>query len=471
MKDEKTKIKQEQLIEMVSSFCDDKLDDEYKQLSINLIEKMGRKHEVPFKRGKLEIWASAVIYALGQINFLFDKDFEPYSSPDEICDYFKTKKSTVSNKAKLIREMFDLQHFDKEFSTSYVKAGTPSFRIDEDSGLIIRTSDADEFFDDVNFLFEEGEIDKALDKLDTVDEDNPEYGRALFYKAMILGATGDDESASGLLNQALTAEFGEDFDIPDDDIDYDDPEELFDAGLFWYNMEDYEEALHFFEASIKLNPNNSETLYYAALSWANLNEFKKALKLIDKAIKIDSNDDRFWNDKANFLTRLNHIAKAEKCFNKALKINPDDSVIWANKGFMYLENDKLDKSFECYEKACELSPDEIHPIMGKVNVCIAREDLDLAQKYLDDASKIDDEDLEYLMGAAQFALNKKDFEKSNEYWDKCIEIDDENPMFWVYKAFNYGLLENEDKFEECINKACEIDPMVIPLIEELMEDL
>ena len=109
--------------------------------------------------------------------------------------------------------------------------------------------------------------------------------------------------------------------------------------------------------------------------------------------------------------------------------------------------------------------------MGKVNVCIAREDLDLAQKYLDDASKIDDEDLEYLMGAAQFALNKKDFEKSNEYWDKCIEIDDENPMFWVYKAFNYGLLENEDKFEECINKACEIDPMVIPLIEELMEDL
>nr|WP_294999635.1 DUF6398 domain-containing protein [uncultured Methanobrevibacter sp.] len=39
---------------MVSSFCDDKLDDEYRQLSINLIEKMGRKHDVPFKRGKLK---------------------------------------------------------------------------------------------------------------------------------------------------------------------------------------------------------------------------------------------------------------------------------------------------------------------------------------------------------------------------------------------------------------------------------
>lgn len=53
------------------------------------------------KRGKLEIWASAVIYALGQINLLFDKDFEPYSTPDEICDYFKTKNLQFQIKPKL----------------------------------------------------------------------------------------------------------------------------------------------------------------------------------------------------------------------------------------------------------------------------------------------------------------------------------------------------------------------------------
>ena len=38
---------------------------------------------------------------------------------------------------------------------------------------------------------------------------------------MILGALGDGDSADDLLNQALSAEFGEDFsDIPDEDIDY-----------------------------------------------------------------------------------------------------------------------------------------------------------------------------------------------------------------------------------------------------------
>ena len=77
--------KEEKLIGLVSSFCDEKLDAEYKMLSIRLVQKLGRKRDVPFKRGKLEIWASGVIYALGQINFLFDKSFEPYSSADEIC--------------------------------------------------------------------------------------------------------------------------------------------------------------------------------------------------------------------------------------------------------------------------------------------------------------------------------------------------------------------------------------------------
>lgn len=470
MKDEKTKIRQEQLVEMVSSFCDEQLDGEYKQLSIKLIEKMGRKHEVPFKRGKLEIWSSAVIYALGQINFLFDKSFEPYSTPDEICDYFGTKKSTVSNKAHTIREMFNLDPFDKEFSTKHMMDIMPSFMIDDDLGLSIPTSDMDEFFDEVNYLFVDGKIDEALAKLDTVGEDNPEYGRALFYRAVILGATGDGDSASELFDQALIAEFGEDFEGISNEIDYDDPQELFEAGIFWFNMEDFDGALKFFNESLKLRPNDSETLYYKALSLGNLGRFKKALKVIDKAIKIDKNDDRFWNDRGNFLTRLNFISKAEKSFNKALKLNPDDPIIWANKGFMYLENEKFDKSFECYEKACQLSPDDIHPIIGKVNVCIARDDLDMAQKYLDDASKIDDKDLEYLTSAAQLEMSKHNFEKSIEYWDKCIEIDDENPMFWIYKAFNYGMSGKEDEFEECLDKACVIDPSVVSVLEELFDE-
>lgn len=111
MVSEKIKERQSELIDLVSGFCDDELNDEYKGLAIDLIGRMAE--EEAFKRGKLEIWASAVIYALGQVNSLFDKSEELNKTPDDICDFFDTKKSTVSQKAKAIREMFDMDGSDE----------------------------------------------------------------------------------------------------------------------------------------------------------------------------------------------------------------------------------------------------------------------------------------------------------------------------------------------------------------------
>jgi hypothetical protein len=70
------------LQELTRSFCEKKLDKDYLQLCEKLINKLGLKRDVPFQRGKLEIWAAAVICAIGSINFLFDKSFEPYISAE-----------------------------------------------------------------------------------------------------------------------------------------------------------------------------------------------------------------------------------------------------------------------------------------------------------------------------------------------------------------------------------------------------
>ena len=62
--------KTQQLIGMTGSFCQQFLDEDYKQLCEKLVRKMSRKRAVPFLSGRMEIWAAAVVYALGSINFL-----------------------------------------------------------------------------------------------------------------------------------------------------------------------------------------------------------------------------------------------------------------------------------------------------------------------------------------------------------------------------------------------------------------
>ena len=112
--------RKDELIKMVSDFSEDFLDDEFKKLNVKLVEKLSRKREVPFKRGKLENWASGIVYAIGQINFLFDDSFTPFATPDDICNFFGVKKSTASNKARDIRKLFSLKLGNKEFSTEIV---------------------------------------------------------------------------------------------------------------------------------------------------------------------------------------------------------------------------------------------------------------------------------------------------------------------------------------------------------------
>jgi len=125
MTDPKIIEKQREIIRMAKGFCDAKLNAEYAMLAEKLICKLGRKRHVPFSAGQCAIWAAAVIHALGTVNFLFDKSTEPYASIDDINDFFGTKKSTTTNKSKEIRDLLNLEYWDREFSTKEMAGKDP----------------------------------------------------------------------------------------------------------------------------------------------------------------------------------------------------------------------------------------------------------------------------------------------------------------------------------------------------------
>jgi len=129
--------RKQKLVEMTAGFCDTHLDKEYKQLCEKLIGKMARKRNVPFLSGRIEIWAAAIVYAIGSINFLFDKSFEPWVNAQDISNYFGTSKSTVSQKAKLIRDMFKMGYWDKEFSITKMREDNPLSDMVMVNGLMV----------------------------------------------------------------------------------------------------------------------------------------------------------------------------------------------------------------------------------------------------------------------------------------------------------------------------------------------
>lgn len=106
-----------QLLTLIIPFCATHLDQEYQALCEKLIHTMAQTTPAPFVSGRMEIWAAAIVYTLGSINFLFDKSFQPYLNPDDITHAFGVSKSTLRQKARKIREQFHLNYWDLEFST------------------------------------------------------------------------------------------------------------------------------------------------------------------------------------------------------------------------------------------------------------------------------------------------------------------------------------------------------------------
>jgi hypothetical protein len=80
------------------------------------VAKLARKRPLQLARGDLRIWAGAVIYTVGSINFLFDRTQRPHLTGEQLASLTGIPKSTLTNKAKLIRDLLDVGPFDREFS-------------------------------------------------------------------------------------------------------------------------------------------------------------------------------------------------------------------------------------------------------------------------------------------------------------------------------------------------------------------
>jgi hypothetical protein len=127
----------EDIIQITDAVCAKLLDAEYADLARKAVAKLARKRPSPLLSGRRDTWAAAVVYALGQVNFLFDASAEPHLTADELRDAFGVAKSTMSSKAKQVRDLLKMDQFTAEFMRADVIAENPMVWFIEVDGLVM----------------------------------------------------------------------------------------------------------------------------------------------------------------------------------------------------------------------------------------------------------------------------------------------------------------------------------------------
>jgi hypothetical protein len=105
----------EEVIEITDAVCADLLDAEYAELARQAVAKLARKRPSPLASGRRGTWAGAVVYAIGQVNFLFDASQQPHCTPDQLSAASGVSKGTMSSKAKQVRDLLKMEVFSPAF--------------------------------------------------------------------------------------------------------------------------------------------------------------------------------------------------------------------------------------------------------------------------------------------------------------------------------------------------------------------
>ena len=135
----------EAIIEVTDAACREHLDDEYGQIARRLVARLARKRPSPLSRGDVRIWAAGVIYAVGQVNFLFDRSQTPHLTADQLAERLGVVKTTLADKAGLINRTLNIGIFEPDLTRIAMLEQHPVAWLVEVDGLIVdaRTLPAD----------------------------------------------------------------------------------------------------------------------------------------------------------------------------------------------------------------------------------------------------------------------------------------------------------------------------------------
>ena len=107
--------KYDEIAALIIDFCNKKLNKDYKNLCLRLLEKLCRKRLSPLLSGRANTWAAGIVYAIGSNNFIFDKTQKVHLTANELVAPFGISASTASSKAAELKKMFRINYFNIEW--------------------------------------------------------------------------------------------------------------------------------------------------------------------------------------------------------------------------------------------------------------------------------------------------------------------------------------------------------------------
>jgi len=113
-----------EIVDLTDAFCQKYLDEDYRELCEDMAVELCISG-FPFDRGKPAGWDSAIVHALGWVNFLQDPGLSPHMTSAQVAEGFGVSQGTMTAKSKIIRDELELIQLDPDWCTPAMLKDNP----------------------------------------------------------------------------------------------------------------------------------------------------------------------------------------------------------------------------------------------------------------------------------------------------------------------------------------------------------
>ena len=199
-------------------------------------------------------------------------------------------------------------------------------------------------FHEAEALLRQGKLYEAETKLDQAVKLSPEDVRYIVALADVLKSEGDYQGA--LKRYLLVAE-----------LNRDDPQPLFEAGILALQSGDRVEAEKIFADGLTRKPGDIPTLYqlgYLAMLRA---QYDDAARYYQRIINDSAREPEAYRNLGFIHAQKDELDQAEEMYRKAIQYRPDDPELENDLGNLLVLRGKNDEARKAFARAIELKPD------------------------------------------------------------------------------------------------------------------
>ena len=233
-------------------------------------------------------------------------------------------------------------------------------------------------------------------------------------------------------------------------------EDYFSLGVDTHQRQEFERAMTYYSASIKLDRNNDKTYYNRGIVRAELGDHEDAIKDYDKAIERNPDYVGAYNNRGVAKGKLGNYKGAIEDFDKAIELNPDYANAYNNRGFAKDNLSDYKGAIEDYNKALELSSNYAGAYNNRG---VARVKLGDHEDAIEDYDKAIELNPNYAKaynnrGVARVKLG--DHEDAIKNYNKAIELNPNYAKAYINRGIAKGKLGDHKGAKEDFTKATEL---------------